>query len=177
MSAFFGRRKRGQGAGQALVEFALVFPLIALLLFSIFDVGRAVYAYNTIANAARQAARVAAVNQVVPVDPNTTACHEDMPVEDPATPDWSIKACAAQSAVSLGVHPSDVSVSYAAPSSNPTLQCTAPTSGNYGGLSVGCIVMVTVTYTWTPVTPVVSNIMGSITLSSTSQMPVERVFP
>ncbi len=50
-------------AGQALVEFAFVLPLLILMLVGVFDMGRAVFAYNQISNAARTAARVAIVNQ------------------------------------------------------------------------------------------------------------------
>ncbi len=53
----------GKRRGQALVEFALVLPVFILVLFSIFDFGRAIYAYNTISNAARAAVRVAIVDQ------------------------------------------------------------------------------------------------------------------
>lgn len=49
--------------GQALVEFALIIPLFVLVVMGLFDVGRAVFNYNTVANAAREAARVAVVNQ------------------------------------------------------------------------------------------------------------------
>lgn len=56
-------RRRSQKAGQSLVEFSLVLPLFLLLVIGIFDVGRAVFAYNTVSNAARAAARVAIVNQ------------------------------------------------------------------------------------------------------------------
>ena len=48
---------------EGLVEFALVLPLIILLLFAIFDFGRAVYAYSTIGNSARAALAVAIVDQ------------------------------------------------------------------------------------------------------------------
>ena len=169
----FGRGMRRDGHGQGLVEFALVFPVIVLILFGVFDFGRAIYAYNTIANAARQGARVAAVNQVVTAN---TRCNEDMPVEDPSNPDWSVLACAASSAVSLGVQTSDVVVAYAPPASTPKLACPSPPSIT-SQVSVGCIVSVTVTYKWTPNTPVIGNILGPITLTSTSTMPVERTFP
>lgn len=43
--------------GQAMVEFALVIPLIVLIVMGIFDLGRAVYAYNVVASAAREGAR------------------------------------------------------------------------------------------------------------------------
>jgi Flp pilus assembly protein TadG len=154
--------------GQGLVEFALVFPLIVLLFFGIFDLGRGVFAYNTIANAARQGARVAAVNQLAP--PNATSCAENMPVEDQTNPHWSILACAASAAVSLGIQTSAVSVTYAKPP-NTNLSCGSPT------LQRGCIASVTVAYTWTPSTPVIGNIIGPITMTSTSQIPIERVFP
>jgi hypothetical protein len=49
--------------GQSLVEFALIIPILLLLLLGILDLGRAVAAYNSVSNAARSAARVAVVDQ------------------------------------------------------------------------------------------------------------------
>ena len=46
-----------------MVEFALVIPIFLLVLVSLFDLGRAVFAYNTLTNAAREGARMAIVNQ------------------------------------------------------------------------------------------------------------------
>ena len=57
-----GRRQRGQG----LTEFALVIPIFLLLVVALFDLGRAVFAYNTLTNAAREGARIAIVNQYTP---------------------------------------------------------------------------------------------------------------
>ena len=51
---------RAEG-GQALVEFALVVPLLILILMGIFDLGWAVYAKNTITDAAREGARTGIV--------------------------------------------------------------------------------------------------------------------
>ena len=48
--------------GVALVEFALVIPVLLLLLVGILDTGRAVNAYVTISNASREGARYAALN-------------------------------------------------------------------------------------------------------------------
>lgn len=148
-----------------MVEFALALPLIVLLVFGAIDLGRAVYAYNTIANAARDGARVAAVNQIL----TSPDCLENKPVEDPLNPHWSISQCAVASAVSLDVPASAVTVSYAAPSGT-SVTCS-PT------LNLGCIATVSVTYTYHPITPIVANLVGPLTLTSTSQMPVERVFP
>src|SRR5438046_10615103 len=50
--------KRSQRS-QALIEFALVSPVLLLLLFGVVDIGRAIFYYDTINHAAREGARVA----------------------------------------------------------------------------------------------------------------------
>jgi Flp pilus assembly protein TadG len=54
---------RSRRRGQALVEFALIFPVLILVLVAVFDLGRLVFAYNDITNAARTGTRVAIVDQ------------------------------------------------------------------------------------------------------------------
>ncbi len=49
--------------GQSLVEFALVLPLLLMLLFGIVDFGRAFHAYLTIDHAGREAARAASIGK------------------------------------------------------------------------------------------------------------------
>jgi Flp pilus assembly protein TadG len=158
-------RLRSAAGGQGLVEFAAVLPVILLLFLGILDFGRAVFAVNTVANAAREGARVAAVDQIL----NSPDCIESMPVEDPANPHWSIKECTIAAAQALGLPPSAISVSYAPPVGS-TVTC-APT------LHVGCIASVTVQYSWSAITPVIGSLIGPISISSTSQMPIQRVFP
>ncbi len=48
-------------SGQELVEFALLLPLLLLLLFGIMDFGIAVLKYNTLANVGREIARYGSV--------------------------------------------------------------------------------------------------------------------
>ena len=55
------RRHRERSSGQALVEFALVFPVFVLILFGLIDVGRYVYTSNAISQAAREGARYGSV--------------------------------------------------------------------------------------------------------------------
>jgi hypothetical protein len=58
--------------GQAMVEFALIFPIFILLLVGIFDLGRVIWVNDTLATAAREAARFAIVHgekSVCPVGP------------------------------------------------------------------------------------------------------------
>ena len=58
---------RGRNKGQALVEFALVFPLLFFMLAISIDLFRVDWVTSTVAEAARQAARQAVPNEV-PVD-------------------------------------------------------------------------------------------------------------
>ena len=151
--------------GQSLVEFSLVFPIIVLLIVGFFEIGRAVFAYNMIASAARQGVRVATVNQLSDV----TDCDATRPVEDPYEPHWSIRGCAIAAGTVIGLKTANISVAYAAPPGT-TLDCD-PT------LHVGCIATVTVTYNFTIATPFINRLIGPFTMSQSSSMPIERVFP
>ena len=163
------RMRRRAGAalerGQSLVEFALVIPLIVLFIAGFVEIGRAVFAFNTIANASRQAARVATVNQLTDV----TECDETRPIEDPYEPHWSMRGCAIAAAATLGITTANISVAYAPPPDSE-LDCD-PT------LHVGCIASITVTYNYTISTPFVNLLIRNITMSQSSSMPIERVFP
>ncbi len=76
--------------GQSIVEFALILPVFVLVLVGVFDLGRGIYAFNTISQAAREGARLAIVDQ--------TIAH----IQDEA----------AQTAVQLGIDPADVVVEF-----------------------------------------------------------------
>jgi len=52
----------GRSKGQSLVEFALLLPVFALAVVVVFDLGRAIYYYSAIYNAAREGARYGAVH-------------------------------------------------------------------------------------------------------------------
>ncbi len=132
--------------GQSLVEFALVFPVFILLLIGLFDLGRAVFAFNTVSNASRESVRIAIVNQT----------------------EADIEAEALKQGVGLGLTPAEVTISYGDPSG--TGDCTAP-------FGVTCRAAVTVQYTFVAATPVIGQIIGPFTISSTTEMPVERTCP
>lgn len=54
--------------GQAMVELALLLPLLLSLVFGITEFGRALYMKNTLVNAAREGARRASISPNVPLD-------------------------------------------------------------------------------------------------------------
>ncbi len=120
-------------------------PFLLIVLLVVIDVGRAIFAFNTVAEAARTAARVAIVDQN-PTDITNAV------INDPRTK-W------------LGLTSANVSF--------PTPTCSPST------LAEGsCIATVTVTYQLSPfifAAPSVLVGMPTITLSSTSAMPIERV--
>ena len=142
-----GRRVRGQ----TLVEFALALPIILLLFMALFDFGRAIFAYNTVANSARDGARVAIVDQ------SSTSGVSNAAQE------------AADQATGLGLDPTDVNeirVQYLA--SDLSGPCPA---GQEEWL--GCIAEVRVQYPFSAATPIIGNIIGPITVASTTQLPIE----
>lgn len=139
-------------AGQTLVEFALALPIIVLLFMGLFDFGRAIFAYNTVSNAARDGARVAIVDQSSTAGVSNAA------------------QAAADQAIGLGLDPTDpneIRVQYLDPN-DLSIACDA-TWGEWAG----CVAEVRVQYVFNAATPVIGNIIGSITVGSTTQLPIE----
>jgi Flp pilus assembly protein TadG len=148
--------RRHRGRGQSLVEFALVLPIFLLMLMGIVDAGRLIYTYNTVSNAARDGARVAIVNQSTT---GTNTCDTTSATAYPV-------GCAVASGLVLNIDPTtDVSVQYN--DDTDTTPCSP--------VAIGCIAVVTVTGTYQPLTPLIGQIIGTIDVSSTTKMPIERV--
>jgi len=59
--------------GQSLVEFALIIPLVLLLLLGFLDLGRAVFYYSALSNGVREATRAGIVNHNYLQDASTGA--------------------------------------------------------------------------------------------------------
>jgi TadE-like protein len=68
------RSKHARSRGQGLVEFALVLPVFMVILIGMVDLGRAIWANNSVANAAREAARFASVHGGSCEDLSGSAC-------------------------------------------------------------------------------------------------------
>ncbi|HEY2306938.1 MAG TPA: TadE/TadG family type IV pilus assembly protein [Streptosporangiaceae bacterium] len=81
-----GRYVRGGDRGAAAVEFALLLPLLLLLVFGIIDFGRAINAQITLTQAARQGARLAALGQPNVVSATQAAATGLNPVTVTVTP-------------------------------------------------------------------------------------------
>lgn len=152
--------------GQSLVEFALVLPVLFLIIFGILDLGRAVYIYNTLSNAARQGVRVASVDQ-------NDANGQCDPLDRTS---WSIVACVKLAGISLNLRTQDISdICYYDASQFSDCDGTQlkGDSCTQKAVSSTCIARVTVDYPYVPLTPIIGDLVGTMQLSSTSEMPVE----
>lgn len=136
-----------QQIGQALLEFALILPFLTLAILGIFDLGWVIYANNTLANAAREGARMAII----------------MPKNDT---DWTNRQAAIrnhvrESAQGLGLTDSQIDIT------------------PFPNLKFGNPVTVTVTYTYTPITPVIGTILAGngLSLKASSAMILEGIIP
>jgi len=143
-----------QPRGQSMVEFALIVPVFVLLLVGIFDFGRAVYGYSTINNAAREAARLAIVDQ--------TVAH--------------IQAEGAGQAATIGILAADVEVDFRAietPDTPDSCAADIPGDDNNTGGIVFCVAVVTVPYDYEAVTPMIGALVGPIQLIGESSFKVD----
>jgi len=140
-------------SGQALVEFALVLPIVLLLLMGLFDLGRAVFLANSLTNAAREGARFAIVHQSTPlVGARVQAMAFTGGVSNAGPPYTGLLRYFEQNADgTLG------------PACNP--------------IRVGCIAVVTASASWSPITPIIGSLVGAVPLQGRSELPVEFVCP
>jgi Flp pilus assembly protein TadG len=154
LSSISSRRRRSRG--QSLVEFAIVLPIITLVVLGLFDLGRAVFTYNTLSQAARQANRTAIVDQ------NTDR----------------VKAMAIAAAPTIGLKSSNVTVCFKTEDSAQS-NCASPTTDNCPSATrvIGCLAIVTASMTYTPMTPVIGIFWPSIPLTSTSVGHIDYVCP
>jgi Flp pilus assembly protein TadG len=121
------RRRRGQG----LVEFALILPVLLLIIVGTMEFGRFLFVYVSIANAAREGARFGMANPTGSVD---------MTIEE-----------AARTHVSL-VDPSEVDITVGYDPGPTRADEWTPWPDD---LDIGWRVLVAVDYTVNPITPIV----------------------
>ncbi|MDT5113988.1 MAG: hypothetical protein QOE20_5878 [Mycobacterium sp.] len=139
-----------------MVEFALVIPIFLLLLVAIFDLGRAVFAYNTLTNAAREGARLAVVNQYQP----------------------SIVQRAKNSTTIVELNDPSVTVGYFQENADGTLGAACPPPPTTS-VAIGCMAVVSFEATYQPITPLIGNIVfkNGVTFTAKSVLPVEYSCP
>ena len=157
------RRRGADERGQALVEFALILPIFVLLLVGIFDFGRAIYAYNTISNAAREAVRVGIVDQSCNMIGTEAQNRAGLDI-----------AWAPTVAAPCGPAGSDIVISFLnsdGTTPSGTDRCLQP--GTAPGVPFGCLVEVTIRYEYNAATPIIGNLVGTLNLTASTRQAVE----
>jgi hypothetical protein len=163
---------RSSSRGQALVEFALVLPVFVLVLFGLIDAGRYVYMTSTLSQAAREGARLAAVEASWLGSSDATCDQIGGPVCPANVSDLRTDVAAAVNRMVApfgSVSSGDVYISCDTNGSGP--------SGSWSGAScsdnaTGDIVSVRVQITFIPITPIAGQILGSISSSGSATMVI-----
>jgi hypothetical protein len=153
MRAFLRRRSRGQ----TLVEFALVAPILILILLAVFDVGRGVFMYTSITNAAREGARLAIVNQ-------DAALIRQRMVGQSAVAETS------------DADTSKIEILFFRPDANGNPDTSEPCSAP---VDLGCLARVRFATTFRPITPIIRQILfpAGVDLKAETVLPVEFTCP
>lgn len=138
------RRVRRSGRGQGLIEFALIVPVLMLIVLLGLDFGRVFFGWVGLTNATRIGASYAAAHPTAWGSPGSAP--------ERATYQAQILADAA--------------------ALNCTLPGTLPTPTFAGGTDLGDTAQVTLTCSFTLLTPIVSNLLGN-----TITLQAETVFP
>lgn len=143
--------------GATLVEFAVVAPLLFLLLFGVIEFGRAIVTYTGVNTAAREGARYAATVGDSPTSPGTLRYYDC---------DGIIDAARAK-AVLVDLDAGDVTITYdTGPGSSTIADCqggTAPTADN---VLTGSRIVVHVETQFESPIPIISNIVGTLNVEA-----------
>jgi hypothetical protein len=149
----FGAGPARERRGQALVETALVLPILVLLLVGLFDVGRAIWLSNTLATAVREGTRYGVVHGALSGSPTGPGSSSYTP------PDTDTVITAHVRSYATGVP------------SNLTVQSTWPD----GNANRGSRIVVSASF---PFTPILSQVfLGgglNVTLRSSSTLVIEQ---
>ena len=162
--------------GQTLVEFALVLPIFFLLLFGLLDVGRLVYMNSTLSQAAREAARLGAVEASWLASANAKCNQPGGPVCPANLAALRTDMLAAGNRMMAPFGSITAATFYtscdAAGAAPPTGQWTTQTCNTNGVNAVGGTVSVRVVLVFKPITPVFSQMFSSITTAGEATMVI-----
>ena len=170
------KTSKHRARGQTLVEFALILPIFLLLLFGLIDGGRFVFTDSILSQAAREGARLGAV-EASWVGKTDAACGQPAgPVcpADVTTLVSHVRTAANRMISGLGGTVSSVEIRCDAPGSappavpwvepGPTTTCANKTQGN--------LISVRIRFTYAPITPLAGPIIGSVVRESAATMVI-----
>lgn len=137
-------RRGGRGRGQSLVEFAISFPVVMLMILFGVDFGRVFVGWLSLSNAVREAANYAAINPTAWSDSNTEAIAEYNRL---ITAEAGGNTC--------------------------TLPATLPSPSFPSGSTIGSPAVVAITCRFSLITPLMTNFFGGgVDVSAAASFPI-----
>jgi Flp pilus assembly protein TadG len=154
--------------GSALVEYAIVLPVLLTFLFGIMDFSRFLYTYHFVSEVAREGTRYAMVRGS---SFSGTACASTASFACDAT--GANVQTYVQGLTPPGITSGSVGVSTTWPGTAPTGAATSCNTTN-GNNSPGCLVQVVVTYPYKFMLPFLPKSASTWTVSSTSVVVIAQ---
>jgi hypothetical protein len=165
-------RRHHRQRSQSLAEFALVAPVLLLVVFGIVDLGRAVFYYNTLAHAAREGARVAErASAPLPADADVLAAVRGQATgvsvavnPCPNGPLTATNPPAGSAWVFVTEPKPPATVESAPPPNAPGGEFTAPSSGGCSAVHPAgnnVPLQVTIRYNLVLITPIIGQLSGN----------------
>jgi Flp pilus assembly protein TadG len=156
------RRQRDRGAN--LVEFALIMPLLFLLLFGVIEFARLIYGYSTVWNGAREGARYATTVGDTDSDgvPNYLDCD-------------AIEAAAISKVAGVDLTTGDITVKYFDADGTEIANCDADAASLASGSTIvdsGFTIEVEASGTFDAVVPLLSSLLNDVDVSSTQSRSI-----
>jgi Flp pilus assembly protein TadG len=167
------RTMKVRRSGQALVEFALIIPVFLLMIFGIIDFGRLVYMNSILSQAAREGARVAAVEAswVGSTDPSCGTLGGPICPANETALRTDITNAANRMMLPFG-NVEHVYFSCDAVGDAPENEWTTTACPSGSRSHTVHAVSVRVDMTFTAVTPLIGSIVGPVTTSASSSMVI-----
>lgn len=160
----FQRDQNDRGAN--LIEFALVIPMLFLLLFGVIEFSRVIYGYSTVWNGAREGARYATT--VGDTDANNVPNYLDCA---------AIEQAAVSKVAGVDLTTADITIKYYDLGGGEVADCASDATAlenNLLPIESGYTVEVEAQGTFNAVVPLLSSVLNGIDLSSTQSRSIFR---
>ena len=156
MKAYYRKQKTSGSKAQAIVEFAIVLPILMMLLVGIFEAGRMIYTYAAVNNASREAVRFGSALGL-----DDAGYHKYKHCD-------GIRDMARRSAYFLNLQNADITISYdQGPGFSPFAYCNAASGEDNGfAITTNDRIQVTVVGSYSPLIKLIP--FPSRTFTSTS---------
>jgi Flp pilus assembly protein TadG len=161
------RHRQSISLGQALVEFALLLPVLMLIFVVALDFGRLFFSYVQVVNAAREAANNAASEARYVQNGTLAASDYYLGIINAANQESNVQGQQGATA-SLAVSSPDCFTPASA-----SISCDSAPQDSTTAMGIGNSVKVTVTQPFTFLTPLIGDVFGgTLDLSATATAPV-----